>query len=238
MNIEGLSEKTIEKLIEVSILKSITDIYKLKEASIKRFIVKLDGFGIRSYNNLINSIEKSKQCKLENFIFGLGIENVGKSTAKNRVEFTKGNSNTSLDVLTNILDMQVCDLMRMKDCGNIVACSIYNWFNDKSNREMLSYLTQQELTFIEDKPIEITSSDNPLSGKHVYPSGTFSLKKSELKVELQKLGAIVESGYKKSLDYLITANDTSKSGKVKKAIDDGVALFTEDELLKLINKIN
>jgi DNA ligase (NAD+) len=235
MNIEGLSEKTIEKLIDLNILKSISDIYILKKDKNKEQILKLDGFGIKSYNNLINSIEKSKQCKLENFIFGLGIENVGKSTAKNLVEFAKGNSNTSLDILNNILDMQVCDLMRMKDCGNVVACSIYNWFSNSSNREMLAYLTQQELTFIEDKPIEITSSDNPLSGKHVYPTGTFSLKKSELKVELQKLGAIVEPSYKKSLDYLITANDTSKTGKVDKAIKDGVALFTEEELLKLIS---
>lgn len=233
MNIEGLSEKTIEKFIEIGILKSISDIYILHRY--KNRIINLEGFGIKSYNKMIEAINNSKQCKLENFIFALGIDNVGKSTSKTLVEFAKRSSNISLDALNNILDLQVEKLLDMKDCGEIGAYSIYNWFSNKTNREILEYLTQTELTFIEDEiKEEIIVVDNPLKGMKVYPTGAFNLKKSELKIELEKLGALVENGYKKSLDYLICGGDTSKSGKIAKALIDNVALFQEEDLLKLI----
>ncbi|MDM0660048.1 NAD-dependent DNA ligase LigA [Clostridium perfringens] len=230
MNIEGLSEKTIEKFIEKGYLNSIGDIYKLQD---KIEIKKLEGFGVKSFNNLVNNIEKSKKCKLENFIYALGIPNVGKTTAKTLVEFSKGIECS--DTLDKIKDMQVGDLMHMKDCGGVVAYSITTWFSNQDNKVLLKTLLE-EIEFIEEEKIEVVAKENPLKSMKVYPTGKFTLKKSELKTKLEELGAIVESGYKKSLDYLILANDSSKSSKKDKAIKDGVKLFTEEELMKLLEE--
>ena len=126
----------------------------------------------------------------------------------------------------------------MKDCGDVVSKSIHEWFSDKNNLEMLSYLIQMELTFIEYKPKEVTNvKENLLKDKHIYPTGKFSLTKSELKIQLEKAGAIIETGYKKSLNYLIVANDSSKSGKADKAKSDGVPIMSEDEMAEILNNL-
>ncbi|MBO3356141.1 NAD-dependent DNA ligase LigA [Clostridium perfringens] len=228
MNIEGLSEKTIEKFIEKGYLSSIEDIYKLQD---KTEIKRLEGFGVKSFNNLVKNIEKSKECKLENFIYALGIPNVGKTTAKTFVEFIKGDN--PYIKLCNIKFLTVDDLLKMKDCGEIVANSIVEWFHNKDNINLVSSFID-EIDFIIEEKVEVIAKENPLKGMKVYPTGKFTLKKSELKSKLEELGAIVEIGYKKSLDYLIVGSDISKSGKVDKAKRDNVKLFTEEELMKLI----
>lgn len=236
MNIEGLSEKTIEKFIEKRYLNSIGDIYKLKDnTEIKR----LEGFGVKSFNNLVRNIEKSKKCKLENFIYALGIPNVGKTTAKTLVEYVNElpvstiEGNNPDEVLLKMNFLIVEDLLKMKDCGEIVANSIVDWFHNKDNINLVNSFID-EIDFVTEEKVEVTVKKNPLKGMKVYPTGKFTLKKSELKTKLEELGAIVESGYKKSLDYLIVANDSSKSSKKDKALKDGVKLFIEEELIKLI----
>ncbi|MFY8264733.1 NAD-dependent DNA ligase LigA [Clostridium perfringens] len=236
MNIEGLSEKTIEKFIEKGYLNSIGDIYKLKD---KTEIKKLEGFGIKSFNKLAENIEKSKKCKLENFIYALGIPNVGKTTAKTLVEYVNEllistiDGNNPDEILLKMNFLTVEDLLKMKDCGEIVANSIVDWFHNKDNVDLVNSFID-EIDFVIEEKVEVTAKENPLKGMKVYPTGKFTLKKSELKTKLEELGAIVESGYKKSLDYLIVANDSSKSSKKDKALKDGVKLFTEEELIKLM----
>ena len=232
MNIEGFSEATIEKFIELGYLKSIQDIYYLatEKCKYKNEIIKLDGFGKKSFTNLVNAINTSKQCKLENFIFGLGIPQVGKSTAKNLVEFAKGE--TPMDTINNILQLKVKDLLKMKDTGEVVANSIYKWFSDIQNREMLGYLTQIELTFIEDKPKEI--SQGVFSGKSIYCSGTFACgKKNELKALVENNGGIFANGLNKQLSYLVIGS-LKGSSKEQKARDLGVTVLQEDEFLQII----
>ncbi|WP_075810248.1 NAD-dependent DNA ligase LigA [Clostridium perfringens] len=234
INVEGLSEKTIEKFIEKGFLNSISDIYTLKD---RKEIKRMEGFGAKSFNKLVESIERSKKCKLENFIYALGIPNVGKTTAKTLVEFVKEmpylTDNSSSENLVKMNFLTVEKLLKMKDCGEIVANSIVDWFSNQSNIDLVNSFVE-ELEFIEENKEVIIVEDNPLKNKHVYPTGKFSLKKNDLKKELEKLGAIVENGYKKSLDYLIVAGDTSKSSKKDRAIKDNVKLFTEEELMKLI----
>ncbi len=238
MNIEGLSEKTIEKFIEKGYLKSISDIYILKD---KIEIKKLEGFGIKSFNKLVENIEKSKKCKLENFIYALGIPNVGKTTAKTLVEYVnelpiltiEGNNPDEILLKMNFLTVE--DLLKMKDCGEIVANSIVNWFHNRENIDLVNSFID-EIDFITEEKVEVVVKETPLKGMKVYPTGKFLLKKSELKGKLEELGAIVESGYKKSLDYLIVGGDISKSGKVSKAIKDNVKLFSEEELMGLLEE--
>lgn len=238
MNIEGLSEKTIERFIEKGYLSSIEDIYKLQD---KTEIKRLEGFGVKSFNNLVKNIEKSKECKLENFIYALGIPNVGKTTAKTLVEYVNElpistiEGNNLDEVLLKINFLTVEDLLKMKDCGEIVANSIVDWFHNKDNINLVNSFIDG-INFVTEEKIEVVAKENTLKGMRVYPTGKFTLKKSELKSKLEELGAIVESGYKKSLDYLIVANNSSKSSKKDKAIKDGVKIFVEEDLMKLLEE--
>lgn len=239
MNIVGLSKETIRKFVELGYLNCIEDIYNLNEY--RNEITKLKGFGVKSFNKLINNIEKSKNTTLDRFIYALGIPNVGKSTAKDMVEFVNeyppfNDNQTNTDVIPLIHS----NLWKnMNDCGEVTANNIFNYFKDENN--LKQYNNLKNILNIDDgsiKEIKTYVKDNPLKDKHIYPTGKFKLTKSELKIKLNELGAIVESGYKKSLDYLICGGDTSKSGKVDKAKKDGIKLMTEEELMNILNGFN
>ena len=227
MNIEGFSEKTADLFLDNNIINTIIDLYKLEDK--KREIINLPKYGLKKYNNLIENINKSKHIELYRFIYGLGIEGIGIKTAKDIC-----NQYKTIDKLKDIL---IKDLLKIKDIGDTTANNFYSWMHDENNISLLNQLLEY-ITFEKEKKVEVKQVDNNiLQGKHVYPTGKFQLKKSELKEKLEQLGAIVESGFKKSLDYLICGGDTSKSGKVQKAIDNNVPLMTEDELMELINKL-
>lgn len=239
MNIVGLSKETIRKFVELGYLNCIEDIYNLNEY--RNEITKLKGFGTKSFDKLINNIEKSKNTTLDRFIYALGIPNVGKSTAKDMVEFVNeyppfNDNQTNTDVIPLIHS----NLWKnMNDCGEITANNIFNYFKNEDN--IRQYNNLKNILNIDDgsiKEIKTDIKDNILKDKHVYPTGKFKLTKSELKIKLNELGAIVESGYKKSLDYLICGGDTSKSGKVDKAKKDGIKLMTEEELIYILNGFN
>lgn len=228
MNIVGLSEKTLERFIELGILNDITDIYNLP--SHRELIMSQKGFGAKAYTKLIDSIEKSKECKLANFIFALGIDNVGLSTSEDICNYF----NNDIDKLRKA---SINELLKIKDIGDVTAESIYNFFNkDKEAIALLNSLLSY-ITFIENEIKNNTevNTSNPLYGKKVYPTGKFTLKKSEIKDILNSLGAEISNGYSKTLDYLICGGDTSKSSKVNKAMKDGIPLMTEEEFLLLVN---
>ena len=228
MNITGLSKKTIEKLISLNLLKDIPDIYNLSTYS--KIITSQKGFGAKAYTNLIQSIEQSKKCKLSNFIYALGIENVGLSTSEDICNYF----NNDIDKLRKA---SINELLKIKDIGDVTAESIYNFFN--RDREVIALLNSllSYITFIENEIKNNTevNTSNPLYGKKVYPTGKFTLKKSEIKDILNSLGAEISNGYSKTLDYLICGGDTSKSSKVNKAMKDGIPLMTEKEFLSLVN---
>lgn len=228
MNIVGLSKETLKLFIDKEIIKSIKDIYNLE--IYKNEIIKLPKFGIKKYNNLINSIEESRQCKLNSFLYSLGIDNVGKKASKDICTHFNNNLNKIIKANEN-------ELLKIEGVGDKISESMVEYFSDEDiiNKvnEIISYLT-----FIEDKPKEVIDiKENPLLNKHIYPTGKFSLTKSELKIQLEKAGAIIETDYKKSLDYLIVANDSSKSGKADKAINDGVKIMSEDEMQEILNNL-
>ena len=227
MNIVGLSEATIEKFMKAGMLNDVLDLYYLDR--FKNNIKTMEGFGLKSYNNLIKSIEASKKCRLSNFIFALGIPQVGLSTAKDLA-----NRFNSIDKLLN------CDkrsLLSIDGIGEVVMKEIYKFFNNDYNKEFIQELTKH-LEFMSDSKVENTIADNILKGKTVYPTGKFSINKNELKSEIEGLGATISSGYKKSLDYLIVGGDVSKSGKVDKAIKDNVKLMTENELMEMLSEVS
>ena len=125
MNIEGLSNKTIKLLFNKLNIRKISDIYDLKYSDFDG----LEGFKDKKINNLLNAIEKSKEVNLSQFLYALGIKEVGVKTAKDLARNFK-----SLD---NIMELELEDLLKVRDIGVVVAKSIYDYFrNDKNIQEI------------------------------------------------------------------------------------------------------
>jgi len=231
VNIVGLSIETIRQFIKYDFIKEIKDIYNLEQY--KEQIIKIPKFGIKKYNNLIGAINNSKACKLNNFLYALGIEGVGKKASKNICEYFNNDFDKIMTVGTH-------EYLKIEDIGDTIANSIVGYFSETKTvrkvNEVIGYIN-----FIEDEVKEIIVTQQTLfQGKSVYPTGGFNMKKAELKTLLESLGTIVETGYKVKLDYLICGHDMSKSGKDKKAIDDNaigksnITIITEDEFLQII----
>lgn len=225
MNIEGFSEKTADLFLENGIINSVIDLYKLADK--KSQIIKLPKFGIKKYNNLIDAVEKSKTSnKLYQLIYGLGIENVGIKTARDLVDEFK--------TIENLEKATIDQLLKVNDIGDTVANSIYNWFNNDTNKQLLNELLQY-ITFVEDEKKNASEiKENPFLNKKVYCTGTFAnYKKEQLKSILEGLGAEFAGGYLKSLDYLIVGS-LKGSSKTAKAENDGVPVLTEEQFIEMI----
>ena len=227
LNIEGLSEQTLEKFINQGFLKTFDDIYGLDKY--KSQIIKMDGFGSRSYNKLINAIEKSKKVKLQNFIYALGIPNIGKGSSKIIVKYFENDWFTFEEALVNNFDFTI-----LTDFGDITNQSLHKWYNDENEKKMWIKLTYTLEFTKEEIKVEVVNKDNLFNGKKIYCTGTFAnYKKEELKLLLEGLGAEFTKGYAKSLDYLVVGS-VKGSSKVDKAIKDGIYVLSEDEFIKMI----
>lgn len=224
MDIQGLSDKTIEKLADWELIDSIESIYELKDK--KQDLLQIEGFKEKSVSNLLDSIEKSKHTTFARFLTALGITSVGVTTAQNLSQYFKD--------INSFMDCTLNDLKRVKDIGEQTALDIYNWIHEDSNVCLVINLLKH-IRFTKEKTTKAVKS--PFNGKKVYCTGTFNdYKKSEIKELMQKLGAIYASGYAKSLDYLIVGSKKTSS-KVDKAKSDGIAIMTEIELNDIIKSL-
>ena len=229
MNIDGLSGATLDKFINKGWLKTFADIYKLDRY--KSQIIKMEGFGLKSYLNIMSAIEESRIVKMENFLVALGIDQIGKGGAK-RLAKHFGND---IDLLLFDAISSNYDFSRIEDFGQITADALYKYFKDEENmnqvNELLQYITIKQ----EEKKGDVVV-DNPFNGKKIYATGTFAnFKKEEIKTLLESLGAEFGSGYAKSLDFLIVGS-LKGSGKETKALADGVPILTEDQFLTMIGR--
>ena len=224
MNIVGLSEKSIEKFIEKGFIKSILDIYSLNKY--KKEIIHMEGFGLKSYNKLIDSIEKSKQCKLENFIYALGIPNVGLQTAKDICKYF----NNDID---RIIVSDKTEYMRISGIGESVADSIVNYFIKTKNVNFINSLINQ-LSFIKDNPKE--NNNVSLEGKTFVITGKVHIYKNrnEIKDIIESLGGKVSGSVSSKTDYLINNDINSNSGKNKTAKELNIPIISEEQFVELI----
>ena len=225
MNIDGFSEQTALLFVENGIINNVLDLFSLE--SKKDLIIKLPKFGIKKYNNLIKAIDNCKKVKLDAFVFALGIDGIGLGGSKNLCKHFNND-------ITEIMSAKVKDLLLVKDFGPIASENVYSYFMDNDNWVQVSELLKHIEIIKEEKKEVLNVEENPFKGAHVYPSGVFSMKKAELKIKLEEIGAIVESGYKKSLDMLICGGDMSKSGKALKAEKDGVKMVSEEFLMQYL----
>ncbi len=217
MNIEGLSEKTVTQLMNELHIKEIPQIYELK----KEDLLKLEGFKEKRSDNLINAIERSKNVYLPNFIYALGINNVGIKTAydlaakyKNFSDFRKAQFN---------------ELIEIKDIGSITADEIVKYFKESHIIEALD-----KLLVLGIKPYyeEIQKTQNYFSGKKIVLTGTLSIKRSDLKKQLEILGADVVSSVSSSTDLVIAGE--SPGSKYDKATELNVKIIDEEELKDIL----
>ena len=220
-NIAGLSVATLEKFIDLGILHDITDLFHLEKH--KDLIVNEEGFGEKSYNNLIEEINKARNISLPKLIYSLGIPNVGLSNAKlicrhfgNDVEKIK---NLTFDELNEI-----------KGIGEIIAKSFVEYYNDEYNVQIFDKLLN-----------EISIESDSSSAENIYENMVFVItgsvekfsNRNELKAYIEDRGGKVTGSVTSNTTYLINNDVTSNSSKNKKAKELGVKIISEEEFLNI-----
>ncbi len=222
LNIDGFGEKQVKQFYDLKLIKDVSDIFKLK--SYRQEIEKLEGWGELSFNNLINSIEKSKTIDLDKFIYSIGIRFIGEVNSeilakefKNIKNFISASKSTV--VLSNIDGL-----------GPKAINSIKDFFSFKQNILLLERLSSY-LTIEEEK---IANIDNFFNGKNIVFTGSLtSISRDEAKYIAKKVGAKIQSSITKSTNYLIVGQKAGSKAKKAKELD--INTITEDEFLKKIN---
>ncbi|HEY5561952.1 MAG TPA: NAD-dependent DNA ligase LigA [Clostridiaceae bacterium] len=230
MNIDGLSSASLELFINEGFLQSFDDIYNLEAHDYQ--IKKLEGWGSKSYTKLIEAIDKSRKVKCANFIYALGIPNVGSSSSK--IIAKHFNNDFCAFEKACVLGF---DFSLLEDFGSITDQSIHNWYASGNELNMWMHLMDEIEIIKEVKKEVVNVSDNPFKGSKCYATGSFAnYKKEEIKAVLEGLGAEFAGGYAKSLTYLIEGSLKSSS-KVDKAKKDGIPVISEEEFMKMIGKV-
>lgn len=225
MNIDGLGEKIIEDFYNFGFIKDISDIYSLKHH--KDDLIRLEGYGEKSVNSLIEAIEKSKENSLERLIFGLGIPNVGSKTAKTLSEHYKN--------LTFIEEATIEELTKINDIGNIIAQSIVEYFQNEDNNKILSNLKEIGLnTKYLGKEKQL---DENFYNKTFVLTGTLDkLTREEASIRIEELGGKTSSSVSKKTSVVVAGHDAGS--KLIKANELGITIWNEEELISKLGGIN
>ncbi|WP_419867478.1 NAD-dependent DNA ligase LigA [Clostridium perfringens] len=218
MNIAGFSEKTAEQLFEKLDIRDISDLYKLEYEK----LLDLDKFGPKKAQNLLDAIEKSKDCTLEAFLYSLGIPNVGVKTAKDLVK--------RFESLENLEKANFEELVSVQDVGDIVARSIIEFFKEERTLKVINELLSLGVNPHYEKK-EVLES--PFMGKTVVVTGTLeNYSRTSIKEKLESLGAKVSGSVSKKTDFVIAGE--AAGSKYDKAKSLGVTILSEEEFENMI----
>ena len=225
MNIDGVSEETIVKFIEKGFIKEYADFFRLEQY--KSDIVSMEGFGIKSYENIIASCENAKKTTLPRLLYALGIENVGVANAKLIASFYDYD-------FEKIRNASVDELSTIDQVGEVIATSIYRFFrNEKRIREIDNLLNCIEIEKV------VSDVEKDLIGKTFVITG--SLEKFEnrdaLKDIIEQRGGKVAGSVSAKTEALINNDVNSTSGKNKKAKELGIRIISEEDFLNEFNII-
>ncbi|MEG2543972.1 MAG: NAD-dependent DNA ligase LigA [Longicatena sp.] len=223
MNIDTLGDKKIIFLHQQGLLNTIEDIYQLKEH--KEEIVELEGFQEKSYQKMIAAIEQSKQNPLSDLIYGLGIRQVGKKAGKILAKHFY-----TMDAL---MSASVVELTQIKDIGDITAQSIFAFFREPKNMELIAHLKGFGLRMDSEQQV---IKESLFTNKTVVLTGTLTkLTRNEAKDMLESLGANVSGSVSKHTDIVIYGE--SAGSKLDKANALGVTTMDEETFMKEVNEI-
>ena len=221
MNITGLGEKIVEKFIELGKIKTVVDIYSLKNYAEE--LENLEKMGKKSVENLINSIEESKKQGFSKVLYALGIPFVGKFNAN---LLTKNYNSIEL-----LKEKSIEDLLEIKGIGDKVAVAVHTYLNNENNWAKIVALKEIGLQFEAEETEEKEIEDNPIKGKSFLATGKLEkYKRNDIKDIILAKGGNYLSGVTKKLDYLIAGEKAGS--KLSKAEELGVRVLTEEEFEK------
>lgn len=221
MNIDGMGPETIDSFFSVGLINDISDLYNLKVKDLYR----LERMGIKSAENLTNSIEKSKSATFDRVLFALGIRFVGEVAAKKLAKAFKN--------IDNLMSAGFEDLVQINEIGNKIAQSVIDFFAEEKNRTLIDKLRNYGLQFsFPETEDEITN--NKLEGKTIVISGVFEKhSRDEYKAIIENCGG-KNSGSISSKTSFILAGDNMGPSKREKAEQLGIPLISETEFLTMI----
>lgn len=224
MNIDGLSEATIDRFIEEGFLNDLYDLYRLEPYRMQ--IVVLDGFGEKSYDNLQHSIEVSRKTTLSRLLYGLGIMNIGVATAKLICKHFRNQ-------LPAIQNATVEELMEIEGIGQVIAESYVAYFRNEENQYRLQELLK-ELQFEEEE----SQQEQSLEGVNFVITGSVHhfANRDAVKAVIEARGGKVTGSVTSKTNYLINNDVTSNSSKNKKAKELGIPILSEEDFLNLLNE--
>lgn len=224
MNMDGLSEATLDKMIEKEFIAELPDLFHLEQYAEE--IKTMEGFGEKSCQNMLDSIEKSRKVWMPNFLFSLGILNIGLANAKLICkEF-------SYD-FDRIRQASMEELVVIDGIGEVIAQSVIDYFQNEHNKKMVDAL----LAELELLVPEMSENAQSLEGKTFVITGSVNhfKNRNELKAKIEELGGKVTGSVSAKTDYLINNDNTSTSSKNKKAKELGIPILTEEDFLEMIS---
>jgi len=229
MNIEGISDAGLELFINKGFLKTFDDLYNLQQY--KSQIIKLEGWGLKSYNKLINAIEKSKKVKMQNFLYGLGIPNIGKGSSKIIAKYFNNDWFAFEEALVDGFDFTV-----LTDFGDITNQSLHKWYNDGNEIMMWIKLTYI-LEFVKEE-VKVESSLKSLDGITFVVTGSVETFKNRKELEelITSLLGKLSSSVSKNTTYLLNNDFASNSSKNLKAKQLGVEIISESQFNEMIGR--
>ena len=229
MDIKGLSENTLEVLVDKGYVKSFKNLYCLE--SFKKELSALSGFGARSVNKLLKAIEDSRNVDLSHFLTALGIPLLGKSTCKDIAAYCHG----SIDEFIFITGNTILEFATIDGIGTTVIDSLDSWWSD--NAEMVFELLE-ELKIIVPEEKDTSKFGNDLNRATFCITGklTHFANRETLIQSIESHNGKYLSGVSSKLNYLINNDKTSTSGKNKKALDVGCKIISEQDYLKMIGE--
>lgn len=225
LNIDGLSEETLEKFLDKGFIKEYADLFKLDRY--EDIIVNMPGFGRKSYENIIAAVNNSRKVLLPKLIHSLGIPNIGLSNAKVLCK------DFDYDI-DRLLNASIDEIVGIYGMGDVIAKSFREYFDNSENRKAFENLLNE----LEIDVPKVTKENNAISGKVFVITGSVYNydNRNQLKEEIEGLGGKVTGSVTAKTDYLINNDITSNSSKNKKAKELGVKIITEEEYISLRNQ--
>ena len=221
MNIDGLSEATLEKFILKGFIRDFGDIFEIQRY--REQIVEMDGFGEKSYENLISSIEKARHTTLPRVIYSLGITNIGLANAKvicREFEYD----------VESMIHATAEEISAIEGIGPVIAKTFTEYFSEEENlkkfRHLMSHLELEEVK---------KEEKQSLAGKQFVITGSVEhfANRAQLKEFIEQRGGKVTGSVTSKTNYLINNDTTSNSSKNKKAKELGVPILSEEDFIEM-----